>query len=152
MKPSVVAKCKKEKQLLKLDLTEKYFLPKKFLFIDLKAKNIVDKLDYENVIVVEFPDCVMKVCGCGLYLQNKLPLENDTLKGFTTIDPPTGTSPKELVLTRLLSLPSLVSSVLNEDDEECSNNIRTVMVDSNLPSANFMVNDKEQDVDYLKLR
>ena len=55
MKPSVVAKCKKGKHLLKLDLSEKN-LPKKLLFIALKA--------YVN---------------CSLCLQKKLPLENDTL-------------------------------------------------------------------------
>ena len=87
VKPSVVAKCKKGKHLLKLDLSEKNILPKKLIFIGLKAKKLVDKLGYENSVVVEFLDRVRKAyVECGLYLQNKLPLENDHLKAFTAID------------------------------------------------------------------
>ena len=83
--------------------------------------------------------------------RKKLPLENDALKAFTAIDPVMITLPNELVLTRLLSLPSLVSNLLNVDGEECFNKkVRAIMVDSNLPSATCMVNDKEQDVDCLK--
>ena len=72
VKPSVVAKCKKGKHLPKLDLSEKNILPKKLLFIGLKAKKRVDKLGYENGIVVEFLDSVMKACvDCSLYLKKK---------------------------------------------------------------------------------
>ena len=118
----------------------------------MKAKKLIDKLVYENGVVVEFLDCVMKAyVDCGLYLQKKLPLENDTLKAFTAIDPVMVNSPNELVITRLLSLPSLVPNLLNVDNEECFNKeVRAVMVDSNLPSATSMVNDKEQDIDCLK--
>ena len=98
--------------------------------------------------MVEFLDCVMEAfVDCGLYLQKNVPLENDTLKAFNITDPKMITSPNEMVLTRLLSLPSSVPSVLNDDDEECFNKeIKAVMVESNLPSATYMVNDKEQDV------
>ena len=83
--------------------------------------------------------------------RKKLPLENDALKAFTAIDPVMVTLPNELVLTRLLSLPSLVPNLLNVDGEECFNKkVRAIMVDSNLPSATCMVNDKDQDVDCLK--
>ena len=83
--------------------------------------------------------------------RKKLPLENDALKAFTAIDPVMITLPNELVLTRLLSLPSLVPNLLNVDGEECFNKkVRAIMVDSNLPSATCMVNHKEQDVDCLK--
>ena len=83
--------------------------------------------------------------------RKKLPLENDALKAFSAIDPVMVTSPNELVLTRLLSLPSSVPNLLNVDGEECFNKkVRAIMVDSNLPSATCMVNDKEQDVDCLK--
>ena len=72
VKPSVVAKCKKGTHLLKLDLSEKNLLPKKLLFIGLKAKKLIDKLGYENGVVVGFPNCVMKAyVDCGLYLQKK---------------------------------------------------------------------------------
>ena len=152
VKSIVVAKCKKGKHLLKLDLSEKNLLLKKLMLIGLKAKNLVDKLGYENGVVVEFLDCVMKAyVDCRLYLKKKLPLENDTLKAFTAIDPVMVTSPNELVLTRLLNLSSLVPNLLNVDDEKYFNKeVRAVMVDSNLPSATCMVNDKEQDVDCLK--
>ena len=112
-------------------MKEKHFLAKKPLFTDLKTKNIVDELDYENGIVVEFLDCVIKACvDCGLYLQKILPLENDNLKAFTTIDPMVVTTPKKLLLTRLLTLPSLVPCVLNDNDEECSNKDRAVIVEA----------------------
>lgn len=112
-------------------MSQKHFLAKKLLFIDLKTKNIVDELDYENGIVVEFLDCVIKAfVDCGLYLQNKLPLENDNLKAFTTIDPMVVTTPKKLLLARLLTRPSLVPCVLNDNDEECSNKDRAVIVDA----------------------
>ena len=148
VKPSVVAKCMKGKYILHLDLSEKNILPKKLLVIGFKAKKLADKLGYWNAIMVEFLDCVMEAfVDCGLYLQKKVPLENDTLKAFNITDPKMITSPNEMVLTRLLSLPSSVPSVLNNDDEECFNKeIKAVMVESNLPSATYMVNDKEQDV------
>ena len=38
VKPSVVAKCKKGKHLLKLDLNDENILPEKLLFIGVKAK------------------------------------------------------------------------------------------------------------------
>ena len=83
--------------------------------------------------------------------RKKLPLENDALKAFTTIDPVMVTSPNELVLTRFISLPSSAPNLLNVDGEEGFNKkVRAIMVDSNLPSATCMVNDKEQDVDCLK--
>ena len=50
------------------------------------------------------------------YIQSKLPLENETLKAFTAIDPLLVRCPNKLVLKRLLSLPTLVPIVL-EDDE-----------------------------------
>ena len=83
LKPSAAAQCKRGKNLLQLDLSEKNLLPKKLLLISLKAKKPVDKLGY-----------------CGLYLQKKLPPENDSLKAPTTIDPVMVTLPNELVLTR----------------------------------------------------
>ena len=74
--------------------------------------------------------------------RKKGPLENDTLKPFTGINPVMVTSSNELVLTRLLSLPSVVPNLLNVDDEECCvKEVKAVMVDSNLPSAICMVND-----------
>ena len=101
LKPSAVAQCKRGKNLLQLDLNEKNLLPKKLLLISLKAKKPVDKLGYENGVVVEFLDCVMKAyVYCGFYLQKKLPPENDSLKAPTTIDPVMVTLPNELVLTR----------------------------------------------------
>ena len=152
VKPSVAAKCKKGKHLLKLDLSETNILPKNLLFIGLKAKKLVDKFGNENSVVVEFLDRVKKAyIECGLYLQKKLPLENNNLKAFTAIDPVIVTSPNELVLKRLLSLPSLVPSLLNDDDEEpYEKEVRAVMVDSNLPSANCMLNGKQQEVECLK--
>lgn len=101
MKPSAVAQCKRGKNLLQLDLSEKNLLPKKLLFISLKAKKPVDKPGYENGVVVEFLDCVIKAyVYYGLYLQKKLPPENNSLKAPTTIDPVMVTLPNELVLTR----------------------------------------------------
>ena len=143
VKPSVVATCKKGKHLLKLDLSEKNVLPKKLLFIGVKAKKLLEKLGYENGVVVEFLDCVMKaMLTVACIYRKKGPLENDTLKPFTGINPVMVTSPNELVLTRLLSLPSVVPNLLNVDDEECCNKeVKAVMVDSNLPSAICMVND-----------
>ena len=52
---------------------KKSLLPKKLLFIGLKAKKLIGKLGYENGVVVEFPNCVMKAyVDCGLYLQKKI--------------------------------------------------------------------------------
>ena len=118
-------------------MSEKNLLPKKLQLIGLKAKKLVDKLFHENGVVVEFLDYVREAfVDCGLYLQKKLPVENDTLKAFTATDPVIVTSPNELVLTRLLSLPSLVPNLVNVDDEECFNKeVRAVMVDSKLPSG-----------------
>ena len=118
-------------------MSEKNLLPKKLQLIGLKAKKLVDKLVHENGVVVEFLDYVREpFVDCGLYLQKKVPLKNDTLKAFTATDPVIVTSPNELVLTRLLGLPSLVPNLVNVDDEECFNKeVRAVMVDSNLPSG-----------------
>lgn len=135
VKPGVLAKCKKGKQFLNLDLSEKNILPKKLLFIGTKAKKLVEKLGHENPVVVKFLDSVKKAyveCGtCKRSCHWKT-----ILKAFTAIDPLIVTNPNALVLERLLCLPSIVLSVLDDDEEETyEKEVWTLLVDSTLPPA-----------------
>ena len=82
------------------------------------------------------------------YIQSKLPLENETLKAFTAIDPLLVHCPNKLVLKRLLSLPTLVPIVLEDDEENTfQKEVHALCVDGNLPSP---LNDEDNEIDCLE--
>ena len=82
------------------------------------------------------------------YIQSKLPLENETLKAFTAIDPLLVRCPNKLVLKRLLSLPTLVPIVLEDDEENTfQKEVHALCVDGNLPSP---LNDEDNEIDCLE--
>ena len=151
MKPDVLENCKKGKDLLTLDLKKESLLPRDLIFIGLKAKKLVKKLGIEHVDVVDFLDRVEKAyVQCGQYIQTKLPLENKVLKALTSIDPLMVCSPNANVLRRLLSLPSIFSTVLAEEEEELfEKEARAVCVDGHLPPA---LDVKMNEVDCLDLK
>ena len=137
VKPDVLENHKKGKDLLTLDLKKENLLPRDLIFIGLEAKKLVKKLGMEHVDVVDFLDRVEKAyVQCGQYIQTKLPLENKVLKALTSIDPLMVCSPNAIVLRRLLSLPSIFSTVLAEEEEELfEKEARAVCVDGHLPPA-----------------
>ena len=117
------------------------------MFIGLKANRIVKKLGKDHTNVKDFMNRVGETnVECGKYIQSKLPLENETLKAFTAIDPLLICSPSKLVLKRLLFpnklvlkcllfLPTLVPIVLEYDEENTfQKEVHALCVDGNLPS------------------
>ena len=74
-----------------------------------------------------------------------MPLENETLKAFSAIDPLLVCSPNKLVLKRLLSLPTLVPTVLEDEEENTfQEEVHALWMDGNLPSP---LNDEDNEVD-----
>ena len=106
------------------------------MFIGLKANRIVKKLGKDHTNVKDFMNRVGEtIVECGKYIQSKLPLENETLKAFTAIDPLLICSPSKLVLKCLLFLPTLVPIVLEYDEENTfQKEVHALCVDGNLPS------------------
>ena len=87
VKPEDLAKCKKGKHFLKLDLKNS-LLPKDLLFVGFKAKKLIQKLGTNDKDVVKFLEKVeQSYLKCGEYVQTKLPLENAFLKAVSAIDP-----------------------------------------------------------------
>ena len=85
--PDALSKCKTGALLLKLDI-EKNLLPVDLIFFESKANKIVKKLGKDHTDVKDFMNRVKETfVECGKYIQSKLPLENETLKAFTAIDP-----------------------------------------------------------------
>ena len=149
VKPDVLVKCKKGQQLLDLELKKENLLPKELIFIGKTAKELVDKLGSEHVDVVNFLDKTAKAyLNCGIYIQKKLPLESKMLKSFAAIDPLFVTSPNQLILKRLLSLPKTVLNILTEEEEQqFEQEVRSLLVDPLLPPA--MDDDGKKEVDCL---
>ena len=103
--------------MLEFDI-EKKLLPVDLIFIGSKANKIVKKQGKDHTDVKDFMNRVQETyVECGKYIQSKLPLENETLKAFSAIDPLLVCSSNKIVLKRLVSLPTLVPTVL-EDEEE----------------------------------
>ena len=89
--------------LSNLDI-EKNLLPVDLMFIGSKVNKILKKLGKDQTDVKDFMNWVKETyVECGKYIQSKLPLENETLKAFTTIDPLLVCSTNKLVLKHLLS-------------------------------------------------
>ena len=134
--------------MLKLDI-EKNLLPVDLMFIGSKANKILKKLGKDHTDVKDFMNRVKQTyVECGKYIQSKLPLENETLKVFTAIDPLLVCSPNKLVLKRLLSLPTLVPTVLEDEEENTfQKEVHALCVDGNLPS---ILNDEDNEVDCLE--
>ena len=85
--PDALSKCKTGALLLKFDI-EKNLLPVDLMFIGSKANKILKKLGKDHTDVKDFMNRVKQTyVECGKYIQSKLPLENETLKAFTAIDP-----------------------------------------------------------------
>ena len=75
-----------------------------------------------------------------------MPLENETPKAFTAIDPLLVCSPNKLMLKHLLSLPTLVPTVL-EDEKENTFQKHALCTDGNLPCP---LSDENNKVDCLE--
>ena len=132
--------------LLKHD-SEKNLLPLDLMFIGSKANKIVKKLGKDHTDVKDFMNWVKETyVECGKYIQSKLPLENETPKAFTAIDPLLVCSPNKLMLKHLLSLPTLVPTVL-EDEEENTFQKHALCTDGNLPCP---LSDENNKVDCLE--
>ena len=119
------------------------------MFIGSKANKIVKKLEKDHADVKDFMNRVKETyVECGKQIQSKLPLENETLKAFSAIDPLLVCSPNKLVLKRLLSLPTLVPTVLEDEEENTfQKEVHALCVDRNFPSP---VNDEDNEVDCLE--
>ena len=119
------------------------------MFIISKANKIVKKLGKDHADVKDFMNRVKETyVECGKYIQSKLPLENETLKAFSAIDPILVCSPNKLVLKRLLSLPTLVPTVLEDEEENTfQKEVHALCVKRNFPSP---LNDEDNEVDCLE--
>ena len=85
---------------------------------------------------------------CGKYIQSKLPLENEALKAFSAIDPLLVCSSNKIVLKRLVSLPTLVPTVLEDEEEnKFQKEVHAVCMDGNRP---ITLNDEDNEVDCLE--
>ena len=131
----------------KLDI-EKNLLPVDLMFIGSKANKIVKKLGKDHTNVKDFMNRVKETyVECGKYIHSKLPLENETLKAFTAIDPLLVCSPNKLVLKRLPSLPAVVPTVLEDEENTFQKEVHALCMDRNLPSP---LNDEDNEVDCLE--
>ena len=88
------------------------------------------KLEKDHTDVKDFMNRVKETnVECGKYIQSKVPLENETLKAFSAIDPLLVCSPNKLVLKRLLPLSlSLSSSLSLSLSLSLSNLARTILL------------------------
>ena len=138
MKPSVLSNCTTGKKLLKLKISESNLLNESMLFVGQKAKHIIQSAKAGDTTVQEFLTAAAKAYKtCGEYTQNKLPLQNKTLKSLATIDPEFILSKMEVLLNYLLGLPDLLVHVLDGDEkhEEYEKEVRKLMFDNTLPAC-----------------
>ena len=83
----------------------------------------------------------------GVYIKEKLPLESQTLKSISYIDPELVSSSSTEVMQNLLKLPVIFVSVLKGDEgDQYSSEIRQLMNDTILPSY---LDEKGMEVDCL---
>ena len=74
----------------------------------------------------------------------KLPLENQLLKSFTSINPLLVASPVKLIHKHLLNLPTLVPDVLNDVEEQVyEDQVRALLLSSSLPPVLVGANDND---------
>ena len=138
MKPSVLANCTTGKKLLKLKISESNLLNESMLFVGQKAKHIIRSAKAGDTTVQEFLASAAKAYKtCGEYAQNKLPLQNKTLKSLTTIDPDFILLKMEVVLNYLLGLSDLLVHVLGgvEKHKEYDKEVRKLMFDNTFPAC-----------------
>ena len=142
MEPDALSKCKSGAVLLKLGI-EKNLLPVDLMFIGSKVDKFVKKLRKDHTDAKDFMNRVKETyVECGKYIQPKLHLENETLKALCAIDPLLVCSPHKLVLKCLLSLPTLVPTVLEDEEEnKFQKEVHALCVDGNLPSP---LNDEDK--------
>ena len=142
MEPDALSKCKSGAVLLKLGI-EKNLLPVDLMFIGSKVDKFVKKLGKDHTDAKDFMNRVKETyVECGKYIQPKLDLENETLKAFCAIDPLLVCSPHKPVLKCLLSLPTLVPTVLEDEEEnKFQKEVHALCVDGNLPSP---LNDEDK--------
>ena len=133
----MLANCTTGKKLLKLKISESNLLNESMLFVGQKAKHIIQSAKAGDTTVQEILTAAAKAYKtCGEYAQNKLPLQNKTLKSLASIDPEFILSKMEVVLNYLLGLPDLVH-VLGGDEkhEEYDKEVRKLMFDNTLPAC-----------------
>lgn len=119
------------------------------MFVGVAASKLIDKHGKTHTDVVKFLDNTASAyLSCGRYIQKKLPLKNNVLKTFSSIDPLFVTSPNKLVLERLVSLPKILTNILGDEEETLyQEQVRSLLVDGQLPVA---LDDSGEEVDCVK--
>ena len=135
VKPEKLSQVNTGRKLKKLEISEDDMLPNDMLFVGTSAKKIISKLGPDNQNVVNFFQKV-RTCylSCAKYIKEKLPLENEFLMSITCIDPELVTGNSKTVLKKLLSLPTLISVLPDEELDIYDGEARKIFIDCTLPS------------------
>lgn len=126
-------------KLVRLDLTKaKYQLPLRDLYYGAAKNRILSGLEDKNGVVENIASTIQGAfVECGLYMLNKLPLNNDTILGLACLDPElTRHSTVTSKLTQLANtlLPFLPSETILSDVEM---EIRLYVVDSDTAKIRY---------------
>ena len=85
--------------------------------------------------------------NCAVYVKDKIPLINSTLKAFAALGPCMILGKKDLVMKYLIELPDLVSVLTEEETKLYEIQAKKMMIDNTLPAA---TDDNGDDVDIVK--
>ena len=113
-------------------ISEESMLNRKDLFIG-KARKIVETMSANDILITEFYKKVEQAYyQCALYLQKKLPLNNDLLRAASSLDPSLQHNVK---LSLLKKLKAHVRHFLSEEEQSSYDlEVHHFMVDMSLPS------------------
>jgi hypothetical protein len=105
------------KQMKTVEIEEKNFLTKDDMFLGGKTRKLISSMPKKDCITESFLQNVVSGYKlCGIYLQNKLPLDNKVLRSLSAIDPEA--RQHCAFLKALKKLGDIIPAGLTEEEED----------------------------------
>ena len=138
IKPEILSQCNSISKLKKLDGEDRqHHLANSLLFIGKKGGNVRSKSKNKNKHDLSpfLRTALQTYVKCGKYMLKKLPLENQLLQCFSSIDPIAILSHSQKTLQQLLKLYEQVDSIFKDvaDCYEYERECQAIMIDVDLP-------------------
>jgi hypothetical protein len=105
------------KQMKTVEIEEKNFLTKDDMFLGRKTRKLISSMPKKDSITESFLENVVSGYKlCGIYLQNKLPLDNKVLKSLSALD--SEARQHSAFRKALKKLGDIVPASLTEEEED----------------------------------
>lgn len=106
------------KQMKAVEIEEKKILSKEDMFLGGKTRKLISSMPKKDSITgMFFEKVVSGYKCCGIYLQNKLPLDNKVLRSLSALDP--DARQHSSFLKALKTIGNIIPARLTEEEEDC---------------------------------